>query len=96
MGHRRHCSLSDRMLAWEDKFVESFTPPPAAQQPAQAWQCVGCPASFVSWKSLALHMRHKHNWGAPQRKYAYGSACAACLTEFHTRPRLIQHWGVKP
>ena len=55
--------------------------------------CYDCGYIADSPSSWWNHRRHKHQSTAFDecRKYAQGTVCAACLTQFHTRQRLWFH-----
>ena len=65
--------------------------PPAAS-PAPRFQCPECSASFHDLRRLQAHRTGRHGYRAPHYKWAAGSRCPICLSDRHTRERLIRHW----
>ena len=54
--------------------------------------CGECDRSFATQAALATHQQRKHGGRVAARRWANDSVCRHCNRQFHTRPRLIQHW----
>ena len=55
------------------------------------WRCFPCNKPFATKAALATHMFRKHGRRAGFRRYATGSYCFACGTEFYDHFRLQVH-----
>eukprot|EP00973_Karenia_brevis_P093278 12416574-Karenia_brevis.AAC.1 len=56
-----------------------------------SYTCVDCYASFPTKQALAVHAYKKHGLKCLARRYAPSTTCLVCMTEFWTRPRIINH-----
>ena len=50
-----------------------------------------CDSIQSSRQQLQLHMFSKHNWLHPAHLLVCDTHCSICLTQFHTRSRLLEH-----
>ena len=72
-------------------------PPPGGFHTGDAmagFVCYECGTVLASKAAWATHRRRLHDHVPLASRFAWGSACAVCTTEFHTRPRLIWHLRV--
>ena len=53
--------------------------------------CWRCGETWVTMRSLKLHVLHKHGVRSDMRTFVAGSACPVCLRDFGTRPRVVHH-----
>jgi hypothetical protein len=60
-------------------------------QPVLDFACCLCLATFVTRKALAVHLAKVHQQFRPARHFAHGTRCRACLKQYHTRTRLVEH-----
>jgi len=74
--------------------------PPPAHEPNElsgerlhpcSWLCYNCGAAFHSRRALASHATRAHAKRSDASSCMFGTACIACLREFHTRTRLSGH-----
>ena len=64
--------------------------PPQLQPTPPVRPCPECGRLFPR-QALVCHRMKVHGVRAPARRMVAGTACPVCLTEFHTRTRLIRH-----
>ena len=57
--------------------------------------CGLCQYFTYSWQQLQLHMFSKHGWLHPADMLTHETPCSICLTQFHTRSRLLEHLKYK-
>ena len=50
----------------------------------------------MSEQKCALHRFSKHGYKHAVKRFVVGTHCLMCLTEFHTRERLLNHLKVRP
>ena len=54
-------------------------------------RCPECGSLFRAARLLGIHRRARHGVVSEARRFAHGTRCVACRTEFHSLPRLVQH-----
>ena len=59
--------------------------------PAAVLGCSFCGQLFGTPQKLCVHRANKHGVRSPIDAYAGSRTCRACLTNFHTRKRLLRH-----
>ena len=70
--------------------------PQTAQNPETSSHPFGhCHSIFASWQQLQLHMFSKHGYLHPAHMLTQDTHCSICLTQFHTRTRLLEHLQYK-
>ena len=85
---------------WEDELPSHLTAPagsPSYQPlppPTSSLQCTDCGRSFSRPRALATHRLRVHGQLSRASAHAHGVACVACLKQFHTRGRRVQHLNV--
>ena len=67
---------------------------PARRGADGEWSCYECGAAFDTRRAMACHARRAHGVRPPHVQAVHGTACLACLREFHTRVRLTAHLAV--
>ena len=60
------------------------------------WNCSICAKSFRTKAALRVHLFKCHNRGAPHRRVAQGTRCAACHREYWTEGCLLRHLRDSP
>ena len=84
-----------RLEAWEDKrdqqMVDADAGASDASDPYLPFACLECEAVCFTARGLRSHRARVHAYRHPARLYASGSYCPSCVTQFHTRPRLLVH-----
>ena len=62
----------------------------AAELPSN-FVCYECGEAFGTKAALHTHLFKKHKVKKPTRRYVDDSICPVCLTQFHTRHRVVHH-----
>ena len=57
--------------------------------------CDLCGKVLGTYQQLQLHMFSKHDWLHPADLLTHETHCSICLTQFHTRSRLLEHLKYK-
>ena len=65
--------------------------PRAERELGHQWSCSECDRGFHCKRGPASHQFKIHGKRSAWRKYLHDTFCPACLVQFHTRERLLQH-----